>query len=288
MNPRKRIKLTRETSLEEALLKWYAQQRSCGVPVRAVELKSAAIKLANHMNIISFEASDGWLWRFRKRHEIFNKRIYGEAISAPKEDIEPSRQKLIERINLELLLQSQIYNADETGLLWRALPEKNQPFRYYSSTTGSKIGKERISALICATADGSHRLTPVIVGTFHKPRVLKDIMNFLPVSYYNSQKAWFTANIFKDWFFKEFIPAVRKFQEEKLEIPPDDVKCLLLLDNAPAHPSENILRSHDGQFNCMFLPKDTTSIIQPMDQEIILVTKRIYRRKFLDELMVVL
>ncbi|XP_022913914.2 tigger transposable element-derived protein 7-like [Onthophagus taurus] len=290
--PRKRMKLARETSLEEALFKWYVQQRSCGAAVRAVELKSAAIKLANLMNIISFKASEGWLWRFRKRHGIINKRNYegedeSDVLNAPKDEIEPFRQKLIQQINNEMLLQSQIYNADETGLLWRALPENTQAFRYETLTTGKKIGKERISALLCANADGSHKLTPVIVGKSRKPRAIKDIMNSLPVSYYNSRKAGFTANtIFKNWFFNEFIPAVRKFQEKKLEIPPDDVKCLLLLHNSLAHPSENVLRSEDDKFICMFFPKNTTSMIQPMDQGIILATKRIYRRKFLDEVMV--
>lgn len=282
------MKLARETSVEEALLKWYAQQRSCGVPVRAVELKSAAIKLANHMNT-PFKASDGWLWRFRKRHGIMNKRIYGEASSAPTEEIEPFRQNLIERINNEMLLQSQIYNADETGLYWRSVPENTQAskYTYEKSTPGRKISKDRISALLCANADGSHRLTPVIVGKSRNPRVLKGIMNHLPVLYYNSKKAWFTSDILQDWFKKKFVPAVKKFQGEELGIPPEYVKCLLLLDNAPAHPSENILCSEDGKFRCMFLPKNT-SLIQPMDQGIILATKRIYRKKFLEEVMVIL
>lgn len=65
------MKLTHKTSGEEALLKWYPQQRSYGVPV-PVELKSAAIKLANLMNT-SFKASDGWLWLFWKKLGIMNK-----------------------------------------------------------------------------------------------------------------------------------------------------------------------------------------------------------------------
>lgn len=79
---------------------------------------------------------------------------------------------------------------------------------------------------------------------------------------------------------------MRKFQEKKLGIPLEEMKCLLILDNA--HSSENILCSEDGNFSCMFLPKNTTSLIQPMEQGIILATKRIYCRKFLDEVMVVL
>lgn len=284
MNPRKRMKMARETTLEEALLKWYVQQRSNGVQVQAIELKSAAIILAHHLNIVSFKADDGWLWRFRKRHGILNKRIDGEVSSTSKEVIDPFRLLLLGRIKTEMLLQAQIYNADETSLLWRSLPENTQAFKHDKSSIGKIISNDRISALLCTNAQGSHKLTPVIVGQSRNPRVLKNIMNCLPVSYYNSKNALFNSNIFKHWFFEEFVPAVRKFQEEELAIQPEDVKCLLLLDNASAHSSENILCSEDGKFSCMFLPKDT-SIIQPMEQGIILATKRIYRKKFINEIM---
>lgn len=38
----------------------------------------------------------------------------------------------------------------------------------------------------------------------------------------------------------------------------------------------------------MFLSKDTRSIIQPMDKGIFLAAKRIYRKRFLNEVVVVL
>lgn len=284
---RKHMKMAQETSLEQALMKWYVQQRSCGVNVRSVELKSAASTLAQHMKI-TFKASSGWLWRFCKRHGIVNKRTYGEALSAPTEEIEPFKQQLTEVIDDKELLSCQIYNADETGLIWRSLPENTQAYKNEKSTPGRKISKERISALLCANSEGTHRLTPVIVGTARRPRALKDCMNHLPVVYYNSKKAWFTSAIFKSWFFDHFVPEVRKFQTEVMDIPPQETRALLLLDNAPAHPSETILVTQDGKYTCMFLPKNTTSLIQPMDQGIILATKRLYRRKFLQEVMVVL
>jgi hypothetical protein len=86
--PSEHMKMAQESSLEDAVLKWYVQQRSCSVNVQWVELKSAA-----NMKI-NFKMDDGWLWRFCKRHGIMNKRTYGEALSAPLEEIEPFRQKL--------------------------------------------------------------------------------------------------------------------------------------------------------------------------------------------------
>ena len=38
----------------------------------------------------------------------------------------------------------------------------------------------------------------------------------------------------------------------------------------------------------MFLPPNTTALIQPMDQRVIMATKRLYTRKYLDEVLVVI
>ena len=39
-----------------------------------------------------------------------------------------------------------------------------------------------------------------------------------------------------------------------LKTAPENVKALLILDNAPAHPSESVLVSDDGHIRVMFLP----------------------------------
>ena len=41
--------------------------------MRGLEIVDAANKLARHVDIESFKASDGWLWCFRNRHGIGNK-----------------------------------------------------------------------------------------------------------------------------------------------------------------------------------------------------------------------
>jgi hypothetical protein len=68
------------SSLED-VLKWY-MQRSCGVNARGAELKSAANTLENQMKI-NFKASDGWLWRFCKRHAIMKKVNFWRSFECP-------------------------------------------------------------------------------------------------------------------------------------------------------------------------------------------------------------
>lgn len=59
------------------------------------------------------------------------------------------------------------------------------------------------------------------------------------------------------------------------------VKALLLLDNAPSHPNENELKSEDGAIVAMFMPPNVTPLIQPMDQNVIRITKLLYRNSLL-------
>ena len=56
----KHMKVARSKDLEEAVHKWYVQERSVGVNVRGVDILDAAKKLAAHMGI-PFNGSGGWL-----------------------------------------------------------------------------------------------------------------------------------------------------------------------------------------------------------------------------------
>ena len=56
---------------------------------------------------------------------------------------------------------------------------------------------------------------------------------------------------------------------------------LLLLDNAPAHPSADKLTSHDGKITTMFLPPNTTAVLQPLDQGLLEAMKRRYKKYLL-------
>ena len=65
------MKVPKSGVLEEAVYKWYVLQRP--VCVSGLEIAVAANDLARHMDMESFKASDGWLWRFCNHHGIGNK-----------------------------------------------------------------------------------------------------------------------------------------------------------------------------------------------------------------------
>ena len=62
-------------------------------------------------------------------------------------------------------------------------------------------------------------------------------------------------------------------------------KALLLMDNASSHPSIEELCSQDGLIKTMFLPTNTTSLIQPMDQGVLYNLKRRYKRHLLEKMI---
>jgi len=58
-----------------------------------------------------------------------------------------------------------------------------------------------------------------------------------------------------------------------------------LLDNCPAHPPAETLKTRDGLIKVAYLPKNTTSLIQPLDQGIIATFKKNYRRELVSNIV---
>ncbi|GFU39432.1 tigger transposable element-derived protein 1 [Trichonephila clavipes] len=79
-------------------------------------------------------------------------------------------------------------------------------------------------------------------------------------------KAWITA-IFTEWFNNCFVPEVEAYMKEKSL----DFKVLLIVDNAARHPQ---LEHPNAQL--VFLPPNTTNLIQPLDQGVIATFKKYY------------
>lgn len=104
----------------------------------------------------NFQASTGWLKRFTSNHGIRELQIQGEKLSADSSAAESFKIKLRDILDEENYALENVYNADETGHNWKALPRKNLASRRELAAPGPKISKDRITVLACANATGSH------------------------------------------------------------------------------------------------------------------------------------
>lgn len=278
---RKVMKNAKDKELDDAVSTWFIQRRSLGEPISGPLLCEKSLELNKKLGgSEDFKASAGWLHNFKLRHGIRELQIHGETLSANSSAAEQFKKTFQSFLEEEGLAREDVYNADETGLNWKSLPRKSLASRQESAARGFKVSKERVTAMTCANADGTHRLPLLLIGKPKKPRCFKNITN-LPVTYKAQKNAWMNATLFVEWFTNDFIKTVKKWRHDHKKIG----KVLLLLDNAPSHPSAEALNSLDPNFQVMYLPPNVTSLIQPMDQGVIEKLKRLYRKQVLRRLL---
>jgi len=272
--------------VDSACWQWFCQQRSRGAPVTGVLLQEKArsffVKFYPDCDPDTFKGSTGWLRKFNLRHGIKNVALRGESLSADLSGIEPFKEELKKVMESEGLSPQQVYNADETGLWWRLTPSKSLNSAG-KQTANFKKAKERVTILGCSNASGTHRLPLMFINKSKKPRCFKHMdMNNLPVHYYAQNKSWMNSSLFSEWYHNRFVPSVQRYcRSSGIE-----EKALLLLDNAPSHPSISSLQSDDGKIKVLFLPANTTSVIQPMDQGVLDPLKQRYKRKLLSHIII--
>ena len=145
-----------------------------------------------------------------------------------------------------------VFNADETGLFYRALP-KTSMVQKNDTRKGLKTAKERITVLLACSATGE-KLKPLVIGRSETPRYLKNMdKKSLPVLYRWNRKSWMTITIFEEWLRQ--INNKMKLQGRHI---------LLLLDNCGAHPHLPTLNSQISSFSsCPQTPPPNSSLWMP-------------------------
>ena len=266
-NSAKRIKAPTYSDIDSAVEEWFKQTIAHkNVVIGGPEIQAQALKYAIFLNHPEFQASNGWLQRFRDRNHISFKTIVGEAGLVDTNVTDTFIQQLLPGL-LASYEPRDIYNADETALFFRAQPARTMIYKNMDCNN-TKICKERVSLLLTANMDGSDKLKPLVIGKSENPRCFKNINKAnLPATYRNNSKGWMTAVIFKEWLYS----LDRKMKGENRNI-------LLFLDNFSGHsPNKNEAPYVLTNIKLHYFPANCTSAIQPMDQGIINSFKIRYR-----------
>ena len=115
-------------TLDKACYIWFLQQRSKGAPVSGPLLQEKALQLFPILypdrDEESFKASSGWFHKFCRRHGMRGVSLQGESLSADISGIGAFKKQLTSLTENEKYTLTQIFNADETGLLWRHMPSR--------------------------------------------------------------------------------------------------------------------------------------------------------------------
>ncbi|XP_045127752.1 tigger transposable element-derived protein 1-like [Portunus trituberculatus] len=102
---------------------------------------------------------------------------------------------------------------------------------------GHKPMKDRLTLMFCANANGYCKIKPLLIYHSETPRAFNRhnvIKASLPVMWRANPKTWVTRMFFMEWIVQVFGPTIKKYLEQN-KLP---LKCLLLMDNAPAHPPD--------------------------------------------------
>lgn len=251
--------------LEEAILVWLKAMIAKQVPVSGDVLKKKAETLALQMNIEGCKFSDGWVRNF-KRHDLSFKKMCGESAAVDEPAVESFRRGRLQSL-LQQFAPEDTFNCDETGLFYKLLPEKTLAFAG-DPCHGGKHSKERLTVLVGCNMLGTEKLPMLVIGKSKNPRCFKGAR--VPELYEANKKAWITQHIFEHYIRK----LDKKFQRQGR-------KVLMLVDNCAAHGHIQDLKAMQLEF----LPPNTTSLLQPMDQGVIRTLKHLYRSRMLSRMV---
>ncbi|KAM5208853.1 tigger transposable element-derived protein 1-like isoform 1-T1 [Hipposideros larvatus] len=271
--------------MERLLSLWIEEQKQQDLPISTLLIQDKARRLFAQLQheqgagtqAETFGASNGWFARFKARHNVLltDEPAVADAQAA-------ACYPLVLRTILEEGRYSphQVFNVDETGLFWKRLPERMLLALERVASPGPKAPKDHLTLLLGGNAAGDFKLKPLLVYPSENPRALKGCSKAsLPVIWRSNRNDWLTPSIFQEWFTGCFCPAVESYCTSH-GLPH---RVLLLLDSAPCHPAH--LGSFSTHVHVEFLPKNTSALIQPMNQGVIAAFKACYLRRTLSQLV---
>ena len=195
-----------------------------------------------------------------------NKAICGSKESAaPHDELETWKETVLVP-TLARYSPNDIYNGDETALFYKSLPHRTYCFDG-DKPAGSAKRKDRLTLLIITNMDGSDHRKLSVIGKSKTPRCLqkkyKMQVKDMSVDWYASKNAWMTGEIHHQIMTKL-----------NNEMRLSNRHILYVCDNASSHQVREY--SH---IKFLMLPPNANSIMQPLDQGIILSAKRRYKKK---------
>ena len=189
----------------------------------------------------TFKGTEGWFSKWKQRHNIVQFNIAGEEGDVNEDMVESWSERVKELI--KGYAAADIWNKDETGTFWKALPSKSLSEKG-KWCRGGKNSKQRITVAFFVSADGVKDSVILVRSSkkLHCFANLVDISRLCGTQYFSNAKAWMKTDIMENVMSK----LNSKMKRENRNI-------ILFLDNAPCHPPS--LKGKFSNIQIEFLPK---------------------------------
>ena len=133
---KQKIKSGKYDDMEIALVEWIRDKVCNGIPINGPIVMTKAEEYAIRFNYSDFKPNPGWLERFKNRFSIKFTTKHGESGSVDQTVVTNWKRNLSNLV--ADYSASDIFNADETGLFFKLLPNKTLSFKDQTCVTGKK------------------------------------------------------------------------------------------------------------------------------------------------------
>jgi len=150
-----------------------------------------AAELVQEQGINDLNTTTGYICRWAKRNDVRSNCLTGTGASS---DVARSAERIAEiREVLRGVDPRRIYRIDETGLFYCCLPHRtyvSERERRYSRGSKTMRAKNRVTAVLCVNADGSHKLPISIIGKAARLLCFRPSAVACPLPYFSQDNSW--------------------------------------------------------------------------------------------------
>ena len=142
--PKKRARKEIDNKTKIKLINDYNTKPSSG-PI----IQEKAMQFAEELGCMDFKASNGWFDSWKYRYSVKSIQLCGDKAEVNQSTVTDNKDKLPSVIAGYKL--DAIFNCDETGLFFRALPDRTLAAKG-EDCSGTKTSKERMTVMLCCSA----------------------------------------------------------------------------------------------------------------------------------------
>lgn len=263
--------------IERLLFEFTQFSRSARLPVTGPVLEAKAIAIREKLLSKStdesrrsvlegFSASGSWLQSFLNRNSLRSVKLQNDSVALKGKGPSLGARSLQEK--LAEYDPEWIFGLCDTALFYKLFPKQNYVL---DGNDKSKLrlnknmkAKDRISAYVCTNATGTLRVPLAIIGKAGSPRCFQK--GSPAVAYFSQKNAWSDLATFRRWYDHVFLPFVRQRTSRRVA---------LVMDTCGPHGSD--IQLFNEQISFYRIPRNCSTIFQPMDMGVIAAFKIKYR-----------